>query len=421
MFDTLERFPDTTFHGASEAAMSRSGEIDDLEEEMANLAGVVNAAQGRIVELVADALERELWAQADMHTPVHWLCWKLGCSTTHARRLVKLAGRRSELPETVEAMSRGELSLDQASVIARHVPATHSKAATELAREATVSQLLKTLPKYGYEDTPTYATTRPVERHVERWTGDNGGWNLRAELPRDEGAIIERALAAAHHDLFHAARSDNDDDATVTMADALVAVAENSLEAGEARLPGTDRFCVLAHLEADPTDASAAPTMGLHLEDAPLPDALRRLISCDTDMRPVWERHGTPVSVGRRQRIVPDRTRRLVEHRDGQCAVPGCERRRHLQIHHIEHWEDGGPTDTSNLVALCRHHHRVHHEGKLGITGDADDALTFTDARGRPLEHAPHPRPPDRLPPAPRYRHPSGELFDPTDVYLSPN
>ena len=44
-----------------------------------------------------------------------------------------------------------------------------------------------------------------------------------------------------------------------------------------------------------------------------------------------------------------------------------------LQIHHIVHWEDGGPTDTWNLVALCDAHHRLHHLGRLQIAGDADD------------------------------------------------
>ncbi|MDQ4090799.1 MAG: HNH endonuclease [Actinomycetota bacterium] len=57
-------------------------------------------------------------------------------------------------------------------------------------------------------------------------------------------------------------------------------------------------------------------------------------------------------------------------------------------MHHIEHWENGGATDTPNLLCLCQHHHRLHHRGKLGRQGDADEpnAITFTDDRGRPLD-----------------------------------
>ena len=56
------------------------------------------------------------------------------------------------------------------------------------------------------------------------------------------------------------------------------------------------------------------------------------------------------MSVGRTQRIVPERTRRLILRRDGGCRVPGCGHDRIVQIHHIIHWLDSGPTDTSNLI-----------------------------------------------------------------------
>jgi hypothetical protein len=180
-----------------------------------------------------------------------------------------------------------------------------------------------------------------------------------------------------------------------------------------------------AHLEADPANPAGDSTVSLHLGSR-LPSELRRLLTCDATVRPVFEQHGTPINVGRRLRVVPDRFRRVVEHRDGGCVVPGCGARRFLQIHHIVHWKDGGMTVTSNLVALCRRHHRVHHLGELDITGNADlprgtpDGLRFVDARGRPIEPAGKPRPPDRLPPGPRYQHPSGESFNPNDTYLPP-
>ena len=130
-----------------------------------------------------------------------------------------------------------------------------------------------------------------------------------------------------------------------------------------------------------------------------------------------------PVSVGRAQRTVPDRTRRLVEHRDGACRVPGCERTRGLQVHHIVHWEDQGPTDTANLLCLCRHHHRLHHNGILGITGNADlpDGVVFTDRWKRRLNGSGKPilpnAPPDQAArqhgiPTPIYKHPTGERLD---------
>jgi hypothetical protein len=113
----------------------------------------------------------------------------------------------------------------------------------------------------------------------------------------------------------------------------------------------------------------------------------------------------------------------LIEHRDGGCRVPGCPATRQLHIHHVVHWEDGGGTDTDNLIALCRRHHRIHHTGGLGIAGNADQpdgpdghtGIAFTDPDGRRLPPAGRPRPPDK-PPGPA----AEDLGIPTDPYQHP-
>ena len=136
----------------------------------------------------------------------------------------------------------------------------------------------------------------------------------------------------------------------------------------------------------------------------------------------MFEEAGRPVNVGRAFRTVPDRTRVLIEDRDRGCRVPGCDRRRWLHVHHVAHWEDGGTTDTANLMALCQHHHRLHHRGGLGITGNADepDGVVFTDARGRRLASCGRPVPPGDNPlAAGNYTHPSGEGLDPHSVYFN--
>jgi hypothetical protein len=85
-------------------------------------------------------------------------------------------------------------------------------------------------------------------------------------------------------------------------------------------------------------------------------------------------------------------------------------------VHHLVHVEHGGATDTANLIALCPYHHRQHHQGHLGITGNADqaDGLAFTNARGDPITSAAHVIRPTGPPPTPakRYIHPLGERLD---------
>src|SRR5204862_4834353 len=110
---------------------------------------------------------------------------------------------------------------------------------------------------------------------------------------------------------------------------------------------------------------------GGHLHLGPvLPDSLRHLLTCDGRVRPVFEVVGIAVNLGREVRIVPDKVRTVVEERDGGCRGPGCANDKWLQIHHIHHWEDGGCTDTCNLVALCSVCHRRHHLGLLCISGN---------------------------------------------------
>ena len=55
--------------------------------------------------------------------------------------------------------------------------------------------------------------------------------------------------------------------------------------------------------------------------------------------------------------------RRALRSRDRGCRFPGCENRRFLDAHHVHHWARGGPTHMGNLLLLCRHHHRLVHEG----------------------------------------------------------
>jgi hypothetical protein len=100
---------------------------------------------------------------------------------------------------------------------------------------------------------------------------------------------------------------------------------------------------------------------------------------------------GQPLDLGRSTRAVSRSQRRALRYRDGGCTFPGCEAKLWLDAHHIVHWADGGSTDLANLTLLCRHHHRLHHEG--------GDVITMVD--GRPRFYRPDGteiRPPDPPP-----------------------
>ena len=103
-------------------------------------------------------------------------------------------------------------------------------------------------------------------------------------------------------------------------------------------------------------------------------------------------RSGQILNVGRKTRTIPPLIRRALEFRDRGCRFPGCTSK-HCDAHHIVHWADGGETKLSNLVLLCRRHHRLLHEGDFRIRMSDNGAVQFLHPRGRPLEQSPAPPP----------------------------
>lgn len=388
---------------ADPKALEHAARTKAVEARIAELMGVINSAHGELVSIAGAVVDEKLGLGPGVHSPAMYLAWKAGLSPSRAQDIVRLAKRRAELPTCTAALEAGSLTLDQAAEIARHVPAAYEADATETGQLMTVRQLRRTLPRFGFvDDEASKPPERPKPQEEAREVSmgvDEKSWWLHARLPADEGAIVEQAIKAMRDDVFRqrSATIPSGETAHATSADGLVCAAEAALRAGEAQHPGTDRYLVHAHLEED-AGAPGKGMLSLHLGPR-LPASLQALLLCDAKTRLVIQRDGVPLNVGRTTRVIGRRMRRLIEHRDGGCAVPGCGATTGLDIHHIVHWEDFGPTDTQNLVALCRRHHRMHHLGALGVAGDADlprpgeGALTFTDRFGREMDSCGRPIP----------------------------
>jgi HNH endonuclease len=97
----------------------------------------------------------------------------------------------------------------------------------------------------------------------------------------------------------------------------------------------------------------------------------------------VEDEHGTPLDVGRKQRVVSTSIRRALRSRDRGCTFPGCGKKRFVHGHHIHHWANGGETSLQNLALLCTYHHRLLHEGGFSIDRDWHGAIYFRRADGR--------------------------------------
>jgi hypothetical protein len=89
---------------------------------------------------------------------------------------------------------------------------------------------------------------------------------------------------------------------------------------------------------------------------AATPDGVREAILA-MGRAPAARSHGAALGTGAYR--VPARVQRFLEARDRTCVFPGCHRpARATDKDHRIPWPIG-PTDTSNLQCLCRHHHRA--------------------------------------------------------------
>ncbi|UIJ34523.1 HNH endonuclease signature motif containing protein [Allobranchiibius sp. GilTou73] len=383
---------------------------------MSLICGRLNAAHADLIDLVADLVRTESWAIGGIRSPEHWLTCFAGVSPATARDLVRIATRSAELPALSREVHSGRLSLGQAAVVAAHTPVGHDLAVVDLAVHATVPQLRRALVKYDFSDQPDTTPPAPDQFSVAAQPAelsmhyDHDRFHLTYSAPADIGALVEQALIEAKDALFLATDS-KEQGRRVRLADAMAHLATRSLQAGTTEIAGrADKFRIYLHL--DTSGQGWLTTRGA------LPPHLMRKWTCDGTVQPVWETGGTTVNVGRAHRIVPRRTRRLVEDRDRGCAYPGCAAIHHLECHHITHWADGGPTNIANLISLCPHHHDRHHAGDFTIrpSDGRPGRFRFATRHGHPIEPAAATAPPGTTPPPvqpapPRYTGPTNEIL----------
>jgi hypothetical protein len=367
--------------------------LEVLGDEIAELSAHIQAATCRWLGLVAEFDAREGWAALGCRSCVEWLAYRCSLSPTAARDHVRVARRLRELPLVRAAFSRGELSYSKVRALTRIEDVDREQELVELTQYMTAAQLERTVR--GYRQVLNIEAAQVHDdRFVSISHADDGSVSLRGRLSREEGAVLQRALELMR-DAGASAESPEGEpvSAGARNADALVAIADAALAApmeGRERVQG-DRFQVVVHVDTE-TLRSDDGGGRCELDDhAPLATETARRLCCDGSLVPLLESAGEPLSVGRKTRAIPPALRRALRSRDGGCQFPGCNQRRRVDAHHIQHWARGGATELSNLVELCRHHHRLVHEGGFGLSG-VPGRLTFHRPDGRVLPAVPRSR-----------------------------
>lgn len=186
---------------------------------------------------------------------------------------------------------------------------------------------------------------------------------IKGRLDAESGAALQAAIHALAEPAPAVTGEPDPRSAARRHADALVALVERSLAAGDLPTDGGERPQVTVTISYDRLrNAVGAATLG---NDQVLTAATARRLACDAKIVPVvLGARSEPLDVGRASYVVPQPMRRALAVRDRGCAFPGCDRPPGwADAHHIKHWANGGQTKIDNLVLLCGHHHRViHHD-----------------------------------------------------------
>jgi len=366
---------------------------DQLEEEIQRLAAHIDAAMCEWLGMIAEFDRREIWAAWGMASTARWLAWRCSIAPGTAREQVRVARALEALPSVRAAFARGELSYSKVRAITRVEGVVREEELLELAQYATAAQLERMVA--GYRGVTRAEAECAIEsRYLRLDQNDDGSWTLRGRLPAEDGALLARALeagreavAAPEEDVsaetaVRIPRSELDADAFVVLADTLLAGGPKERTAG-------DRYQVVVHVDAEALAAEDEEPHRCELGDGPIARETARRLCCDAGIVPILERGNATLSVGRKTRAIPPSIRRALEARDGGCQFPGCTCKRWLDAHHIEHWARGGHTELTNLVQLCRRHHRLVHEGEWVVERARDGGLVFLSPHGLRLRNVP--------------------------------
>jgi hypothetical protein len=314
-----------------------------------------------------------------------WCRDKLGWTNQQANRLLKIGRRLRDLPVTAEAWQRRELTDGQVDIIVACV--TDRRAGLWAEHEAEIVPTLEPLDVLATNRAmQTWAAMADAildeEEPPEDLTAEamlvktlDGRGYLKGSFDAESTEVLATALRLA-------SSRDLDVSSAQRTGQALIDIARHFLDHQQVKIGGRHRPHLNVVVDHDDLrDSKPGRTLG----GAPLPGATIRKIGCDANIhRVITDGLGSILDYGRSTRTIPAAVYTSLVLRDWGCRFPGCDRPAEwCEGHHVQHWEDGGPTNLSNLVLLCSKHHHVVHLRGWHIRLDPTGTVEVTDPGGR--------------------------------------
>ena len=369
----------------------QTDDLDRLGDEIAALSARVDAPFAQLLRLIREFDERLGWRRVGFRSCADWLAWRSGLDPGAARERVRVARALGGLPRFAEALGRGELSYAKVRALTRvATPATEARllAISRTVTAAQAERIVRGWPRESREGDLAESRRRHANRALHVYTDERGMVVIHGRLDPEAGAVLLQALTGAQDVLYRRERrglisliAPPEPNHEQQRADALLLVAESALHHELDPGAPAERYHVILQV-----DSSGESSLG---DGTHVSAETSERLSCDASR--TWIRHdeeGHPVEMSKKSRTIPPAIRRALLHRDQVCRFPGCERR-FVQAHHIRHWAHGGPTVLSNLVLLCRYHHRAVHEDGYLITRHENGVLTFHRPDGQAVLEVP--------------------------------
>lgn len=361
---------------------------EQLGQEITELCSYIYAATHHLLTLIREFDEQQYWAELGFQSCAHWLNFKCGFGMNAARERIRVAHALARLPKIDEAFSTGSLSFSKVRAVTRVANENNEEYLLMVATHGTAHHVERLVAQYRRAkklQDAEFANDIYRQREVTYYYDHDGCLVMKARMPAEQGELIVKALEMATEESYVA--DEEPDPVAARRADALCEVAETYMNNSENSGSTSDRYQVVLHV-------GSAAGHAAQLENGPHVSAVTsERIACDCSTTLIKEdEYGEPLNIGRRSRTIPPPMRRALKARDGGCRFPGCTNHKFVDGHHIIHWANGGETSLDNLVLLCRHHHRLVHEGGFGCKRSKDGEVYFLDRQSRPIADSPSPQ-----------------------------
>ncbi len=376
---------------------ARQATPDQLAERIQSTVRVQNQAAAVRAEAVAELRRRE---GAELTESVLREDGLLG--RRRARSEMETARQLEDLPNTREGLQNGEISYDNARILAgaSQRGEIDEEDLMDDARTQSPDKFAATVRKHEQKRSKDDGVSKLERQRRQRFARiktdlSDGMTVLYGRFDPVTGALIETVLSKKMNELWH--QEDPRERATAgqRMADALQALVT---QPGQDQDSGPQGARLLLIADYDTISGQLAEA---RLSDGtPIPAQELRRLACDAQILPaVFAGSSQPLDLGRARRKASPAQRTALIARDRACVGCGAKAA-WCQAHHIIHWQDGGPTDLDNMCLLCsRCHHKIHDNGwtvHKTPTGRYTLQRPPTKHYGRQPDHRRHRRTPRR-------------------------